>query len=61
MNLFECEVCGNNDPQNHGELVEHLLNEHPDYTELEAEHYANLWEEDRREQQDADDITWDGN
>jgi hypothetical protein len=61
MNLFECEVCGNNEPQTHEELVEHILNTHTDYTEYDAEYFSNLWEEDRLEQQDADDVTWYGN
>lgn len=53
MNLFECEVCGNKDPQSHEELMEHILSVHPDYSELEAEHYSNLWEENKQEEIDA--------
>jgi hypothetical protein len=54
MNLFECEVCGNKDPQNLDELVEHILSIHPDYTELEAEQYANLWIDNKLEEQEAE-------
>ena len=61
MNIFECEVCGSKDPQDHEDLVAHILDEHSDYSEAEAEYFSNLWEEDRLEQQDADNITWDGN
>lgn len=53
MNLFECEVCGSKDPQNLDELVEHILNQHPDYSELEAEHYADLWITNKLEEQEA--------
>ena len=62
MNLFECEVCGSKEPTDHEELVNHILSDHsPEYSESDAEYYSNLWEEDRLEQQDADDVTWDGN
>lgn len=54
MNLFECEICGNKDPQNHEELVDHILNVHTDYSEIEAEYYTNLWEENKLEAQEAE-------
>lgn len=53
MNLFECEVCGNKDLQNLDELINHILLVHPDYTELEAEHYADLWVTNKQEELDA--------
>ena len=54
MNLFECEICGNKDPQSHEELVSHILDVHIDYTDQEAEYYSNLWEEDKLEEQNAE-------
>jgi hypothetical protein len=54
MNIFECEVCGNTDPQNHEELVNHIVTIHIDYTDSEAESYSNLWEEHKLEEQEAE-------
>jgi len=59
MNLFECEVCGNKDPQNHEELVEHIVTVHTDYTDSEAEYFSNLWEEDKLEAQEAEVYDWE--
>jgi hypothetical protein len=53
VNLFECEVCGNTDPQSHEELVSHILSTHLEYTDQEAEYYSNLWEENKQEELDA--------
>ena len=56
MNLFECELCGNKDPQDHEELVEHIVTAHTDYTDTEAIYYANLWEKDKLEELEEAEI-----
>ena len=60
MNIFECEVCGSQEPTDHEELVNHILNEHsPEYSESDAEYYSNLWEQDRLDAQEAEIYNWE--
>ena len=54
MNLFDCEVCGNKDPQDHEDLIAHILSVHTDYTEAEVEYFSNLWEQDKIDAQEAE-------
>jgi hypothetical protein len=59
MNIFECEVCGSTDPQDHEGLVSHIMGVHTDYTEAEAEYFANLWEQNKLDEQEAEIYDWE--
>ncbi|MGH7974896.1 MAG: hypothetical protein ACREBR_05175 [bacterium] len=46
-----CSECDYGD-ENLINMVQHILEAHPEYTPEEAEHYAQVWQEGAYEQQD---------
>jgi hypothetical protein len=55
---IECGECLDFGVYSNNEMVNHLLNAHTGYTLETAKEYANLWEEDALERQEAAEIEY---
>jgi hypothetical protein len=53
---FKCGECDDFITENHDLMVKHVLDMHPHYTPEEADNFATIWEEDARDEFEAEQV-----